>query len=101
MIHESLQKNIMQIRRQSSRFLRVTLDHDKAKMPIHVISTYAPHNGHAEETKQRHWEDVQELLSKTRKQRLIIWGADSNGQLGHKDKTEEAKYEKKESICEA
>ena len=51
MIHESLRQNITQIMRQSSRALRVTLDRAKSKMPINIISTYAPHNGHTEETK--------------------------------------------------
>ena len=46
---------------------------------------------------KRHWEDVQELLNKTCKQHLVIWGAVANGQLGDKDKTEEGKYAKKES----
>ena len=96
MIRESLQQNTTQIQRQRSRSLRVTLDRAKAKMPIRAISTYAPHNGHAEETRHRHWEDVQELLNKTCKQHLIIWGADANGELGNKDKTEEEKYVKKE-----
>ena len=42
MIRGSLQKNITQITRQSSRALRVTSDHAKSKMQIHIISTYAP-----------------------------------------------------------
>ena len=86
MIHESIQQNIIQIKRQSSRAMRVTLDQDKAAMPIHIISTYAPHSGHREETRQQHWQEVQELLSKTSKQHLIIWGADANGQLGSRGK---------------
>ena len=65
MIHENLQQNITQITRRSSRALRVTLGHRKAKMPIHIVSTYAPHNGHDEEAKNHHWKDVQELLNKT------------------------------------
>merc|ERR1712112_425248 len=92
MIHESIQQNFIQIKRQSSRVMRVTLDQDKAIMPIHVISTYAPHSGHNEETRQQHWQDVQELLNKTRKQHLIIWGADTNGQLGNRNKTDDIKH---------
>ena len=63
-INESLHQNITQIRRQSIRALRVTLDHAKSKMPIHIISTCAPQNVHTEETKRQHWEDVQGLLKK-------------------------------------
>ena len=51
MIHESTQQHITQIKRQSDRALRVTMDRAKSKMPIHVISAYAPHNGHTEEVK--------------------------------------------------
>ena len=65
-------------------------------MPIRIISTYAPHNGHTEETKRRQWADVQELLSKTCKNHLIIWGTDANGQLGNRHREEEEeKYAKK------
>ena len=67
-------------------------------MPIHIISTYAPHNGHTEETKRRHWEDVQELLNKTCKQHPIIRGEDANGQLGNRNREEEEKYAKKGQI---
>ena len=94
MIHESIQRNIIQIKRQSSRAIRVTLDQGKAIMPIHVISTYAPHSGHSEETRQQHWQDVQELLNKTSKQHLIIWGADANGQLGNRNKTVEVRHKR-------
>ena len=74
MIHESIQQNVIQIKRQSSRSLRVTLEQAKATMPIQVISTYAPQSGHKEETRQQHWNDANELLNKTSKQHLIIWG---------------------------
>ena len=86
MIHESIQQNVIQIKRQSSRAIRVTLDQAKATMPIQIISTYAPHSGHKEETRQQHWIDVNELLNKTSKQHLIIWGADANGQIGNNEK---------------
>merc|ERR1712112_289535 len=62
-IHESIQQNIIQIKRQSSRAIRVTLGQEKSTMPIHVISTYAPHSGHKEETRQQHWQDVNDLLN--------------------------------------
>ena len=94
MIHESIQQNVIQIKRQSRRALRVTLDQAKATMPIQVISTYAPHSGHKEEIRQQHWNDVNELLNKTSQEHLIIWGADANGQIGNKDKTEETKQTK-------
>ena len=94
MIRESIQQNIIQIKRQSSRALRVTLCQEKATMPTHAISTYAPHSGHNEETRQQHWKDVQELLSRTSKQHLTIWGADANGQLGNRNKAEDTKHTK-------
>ena len=54
MVRESKQQNIVQIKRQGSRAIRVTLDQDTAAMPIHIISTYAPHSGHSEETRLQH-----------------------------------------------
>ena len=98
LIHESLQQNITQITRRRSRAMRVTLGHFKAKMPIHILPTYAPHNGYSEEIKNQHWENVQELLNKTCKRHLIIWGAHANGQLGNKDKTDEGSTAKKSSV---
>ena len=64
MISESIQQNIIHIKRRGSRVTRAALDQDKAAMPIHIISTYAPHIGHNEETWQQRWQDVQELLNK-------------------------------------
>ena len=45
MIHESLQQSITQIMRES-RLVRATPGRAKSKMPIRIISTYAPNNGH-------------------------------------------------------
>ena len=96
MVRESLQQHIAQIPRQSSRPLRVTLDRAKSKMPIHIISTYAPRNGHTEGTERQHWGDVKELLSKTCERHLIVWGADANGQIGNRNHEEGEKYAQKE-----
>ena len=81
MIHGSTQQYITQIARQSSRVLKVTLGHLRSRIPIHIISTYAPHNGHAEEDRRQHWEEVQEILNKTCRRHMIIWRTDANGQL--------------------
>ena len=96
MIHKSTRQNIIQIKRQWGRAIRVTLDQDKATTPIHVISTYSPHSGHIEETRQHRWQDVQELLNKTSKRHLIIWGADAGGQLGNRSMTGTAWHERQE-----
>ena len=91
MIHGSLHQNITQIMRQSSKVLRVTLDQAKSKMPTHIISTYAPRNV-TYRRRKKHWGCVQELLNKTCKRHLIIWGGDANGQLGYRNHGEEEKY---------
>ena len=95
MLRESLQQNTTQITRQSSRSLRVTLGHAKSKMTIHIISTYAPHNGHTEETKRHHWQDAGELLNKTCKRHIIVLESEANGQLGNRNHEEEEKYAKR------
>ena len=82
MIHASAQKYITQIARQSSRVLRVTLDRYRSKMPIHILSNYAPHNGHSEADRIQHWGEVKEIHNQTCKRHMIIWRADANGQLG-------------------
>ena len=82
MIHESIQQYITQIARHSSRVLRVALDRYKSKIPIHIISTYAPHNGHAEAERRQHCGEVKEILNKTCKRHMVIWCTDSNGKLG-------------------
>ena len=94
-IHESLRRHVTQITRQSSRSIRVTVDRADSEMPIRVISTYAPHIGHAEEERRHRWEDVGELLSKKCEMRLIIWEADANGRLVHRNQEEEGDTPKK------
>ena len=88
MIHERLRQHITQITRQCSRSLRVTLDRSKSKMPIRVISTYAPHNGRTEVERRQQWEDVASLLSTTSVRHLTIWGADAIGQLENRNQEE-------------
>ena len=45
------------------------------------------------EERSQHWEDVRELINKTCKRRLVIWGAYSNGQLGNRNHEEEEEEE--------
>ena len=82
MIHESIQQYITQIARQSSRVLRVTLGRENSKRPIQILTTYAPHNGRAEEDRNQHWGEVKEILNKTCKRHMVIWRTDENGQIG-------------------
>ena len=86
MIHGSIQQYITQVTRQSIRVLRVTLDRYKSEKPIHILSTYAPHNGHTEAERKQQWEEFKEILNKTCKRHMIIWCADANGQLGRETK---------------
>ena len=82
MIHESIQKYIEQIAGQSSRAIRATLGRKNSRMPIQIISIYAPRNGHTEGGRRKHWKGVNEILNKTRKRHMIIWLAGTNGKLG-------------------
>ena len=52
MEHESMKQHITQIARQSGRALRVTLGHAESKIPIHIISTYAPRKSAAQQTQK-------------------------------------------------
>ena len=83
---------ITQIKRQRSRLLGVTLGNYESKIPIHILSTYAPRSGHTEAERRHQWGEVNEILNRTCKRRMIIWRADANGQLG-RDK-EEGKTER-------
>ena len=85
MVHECIQKDVIQVKRRSSRALNVPIGMEKATMPIQIISTYAPHSGNKEEIRKKRWNDVNELLSKTSKRHLIICGADAYGQIGGKE----------------
>ena len=62
-IRESPRKHFAKITRRNGRPLRVTLDRAERKIPIRIISTYAPCNGHTEAEKQHRWEDVKVLLN--------------------------------------
>ena len=98
MIREIIHQNISKIARKSGRSIRVTLERAESKMPIRIISTYAPRNGHTEEAKRKHWGDVQELLNKTCERHLIIWGAGANGQMRNRNHGTEEKYTKKDHV---
>ena len=80
MIHGSVQQYVTQIARRSIRVLRVTLDRYKSKMPIQILSTYEPHNGHAEAERRQQWQEAKEIPNKTCKRHMIIWCTDANGQ---------------------
>ena len=94
MVRESIRQKITHLARRRSRVLRVTLDRTKSKMPIRIISTYAPRNGHTAEAERKHGGDVKELLSTTCERHLLIWGAGASAQLGNRNHEEE-KYAKK------
>ena len=81
MIREITQQYITQIT-MPSRVLRVTMDHAKSRMSIEILSTYAPHNGNAEEERRKRRGEVKEIINKTCKGHLLIWCADTNGRLG-------------------
>ena len=92
-IQESTQHHITQIKRQSIRVLRSTMGRAKSKMPIRIISTYAPHNGYAEEEeRERERDDTgrkqKAIMNKTCARHRIIWCADANGQIGRKNDKE-------------
>ena len=55
-------------------------------MPITIIATYAQRQQYKTQAREEHWRDVQETIRQTPKSRLVIWGADSNGQPGSKEK---------------
>ena len=93
-IRESAKQHIAQIARQRSRVLRATLDRKNSRMPIQIISIYAPRNGHTEEDRRQHWEEVNEILTNTCKRHMIIWCADANGRLGSDEATEAPKTNK-------
>ena len=79
MIHGSMAPYITQAARQSGRAIRVTMDRENPNTPTHIMSTYAPHNGHTAEDKGKHWGDVKGLIDKTFKRLRAIWCADANG----------------------
>ena len=91
MKRERMQHYIARIARRWVRFLRATLERKNSKTPIHILSTYAPQSGHTEEERTHHWEDVEEIPNKTRKQHMIIRRADANGKLGREEGDEEEK----------
>ena len=89
MIHESAQLYIAQIARKSRRALRVTLDRKNSRMPIQIVATYAPRSGNKEEDRGQHWRGAKEILNETRKRHMIIWRADSNGELCKEESAEQ------------
>ena len=82
MIHASMEKYITQIARQSSRVGQVTTGRKNSKMPIDILTTYAPHTGHTEADRNQRWGEVKEIMNKTCKRHMVTWRADANGKIG-------------------
>ena len=82
MIHGIAHQYITQATRHISRVLRVALGRKNSNMPIQILTTYAPHNGHTEEDRKQHWKEVKEILNEKCKRHIIIWCAVPNGQMG-------------------
>ena len=57
-------------------------------MPIQILTTYAPRNGHAEEGRNQKWEEVNEIMDKTCKRHMVTCCTDANGQLVREDEEE-------------
>ena len=87
MIHGSMTPCVTHVAKQS-RAIRVTMGHENPNMPIHIISTYSPRNGHAAEEKKNQRNDVKELINETRKRHMIIWCPGTTGRIGRKDERE-------------
>ena len=51
-------------------------------MPVQIITTYAPHNGHTDGDRRQQWEEIKAILNKTCKRHMIIWRTAANGQIG-------------------
>ena len=77
-----MRKYITQIARQSSSARRVTLGRENSEMPIQLLITYAPNNGHTGEHRLQKCGEVKEIMNKECKRRVITWRTDANGQIG-------------------
>ena len=77
-----MKKYITRITGRRRRVLLVTLDRKKPSIPIQILTTYSPHNGHTEDRRKRLC-DAKEILHKTCKRHMIIWRADANGHPGN------------------
>ena len=84
-----MQKYITQIARKGSRVARVTMGRKNSRMPIQLLTTYAPRNGHTEADRRQHWEDVKEILNKTCKRHMIIGCSAASGEIGRDREAEE------------
>ena len=82
MIHGRMQKYITKIARQSGRGPRLAIYRENSNVHIQIITTYAPHNGHTEEGRQKHWGEVKEIANKTCKRQMILRRTDENGKIG-------------------
>ena len=88
MIHESAHQYIAQIARKRRGVTRSTMGQKNSRMPIQILTTYAPQNGHTGEDRRQHCGDVREILDETCKLHMIIWRGGADGQIG-RDREEE------------
>ena len=89
-IEKELNKHLHHLNQIDHRTMTVTLHSDHSHTPLTIVNSYAPHSGYSYIDKKTHWQTVNSTLSRIPKTNLIIWGADANGQISHKDNTQSA-----------
>ena len=87
LIHTDMQQHIHQITRGDRRILKITLKSNRSSIPITIISSYAPHKGYKNETRNPQWAKLEQTIEDIPQIHLCIWGADANGQIGNRNKT--------------
>ena len=88
LVSEDLQRHIKQIERIGRRIPKIILTGKNATDPNTILATYAPHMGYAVEEQKQHWGLVRETIKQIPTAILCVRCADSNGQLGNRDRTD-------------
>jgi len=85
LIEEQLAQHIQHVKWEGGRILSITIDaldrEHKNRIPITIVTTYAPHSKYRTKERVEHWNRVNEWLSNIPQRHFVIWGADANGQL--------------------
>ena len=51
-------------------------------MPLTILATYAPRKGYSKQEQTEHWKQIQDILDTIPEKHMILWCADTIGQLG-------------------
>ena len=94
MIKEDWYQNIEKITRHSNRSIQIALNTGDKNKKLQILNTYAPHMGYGKEDRDEYWKETKGILKQIKKDDILVWTTDNNGQIARKDQNNDHPEEK-------